>query len=52
VKDEIQMTKDEWPEVSLGEVCEFKYGKSLPEEKRAGGSIAVFGSNGIVGRHN
>lgn len=46
------MTKDEWPEVSLGEVCEFKYGKSLPEEKRAGGSIAVFGSNGIVGRHN
>ncbi len=52
MKDEIQMTKDEWPEVSLGEVCEFKYGKSLPEEKRAGGSIAVFGSNGIVGRHN
>ncbi|MBA3256880.1 MAG: restriction endonuclease subunit S [Pyrinomonadaceae bacterium] len=41
-----------WPDVSLGEICEFKYGKSLPEEKRAGGEIAVYGSNGIVGRHN
>jgi type I restriction enzyme, S subunit len=41
-----------WPELSLGEVCEFKYGKSLPAEKRAGGAIAVYGSNGIVGRHN
>ena len=20
-----------WPEVTLGEICEFKYGKSLPE---------------------
>jgi type I restriction enzyme S subunit len=41
-----------WPEVALGEICEFRYGKSLPEEKRSGGSIPVYGSNGIVGQHN
>lgn len=52
MKGEGRMTKCEWPDVSLGEVCEFKYGKSLSEEKRAGGEIAVYGSNGIVGRHN
>jgi type I restriction enzyme S subunit len=41
-----------WAEVSLGEICEFKYGKSLPELKRTGGNIPVFGSNGIIGQHN
>lgn len=41
-----------WREVSLGEVCEFKYGKSLPEAARAGGEVPVFGSNGEVGRHD
>ena len=41
-----------WREVSLGEVCEFKYGKSLPEAARAGGDVPVFGSNGEVGRHD
>ncbi|HZI85648.1 MAG TPA: restriction endonuclease subunit S [Pyrinomonadaceae bacterium] len=41
-----------WSEVSLGEICEFRYGKSLPEDKRAEGDIPVYGSNGIVGRHN
>ena len=41
-----------WPEVALGEVCELKYGKSLPEEKRTGGAIPVYGSNGIVGQHS
>ncbi|MEK6304282.1 MAG: restriction endonuclease subunit S [Acidobacteriota bacterium] len=41
-----------WPDVSLGEVCEFKYGKSLPGGKRAGGDVPVFGSNGVVGSHN
>lgn len=37
---------------TLGEVCEFKYGDSLPERKRISGSIPVYGSNGIVGYHN
>ncbi len=41
-----------WPEVALGEVCEFKYGKSLPASKRAGGNVAVYGSNGVIGQHN
>jgi type I restriction enzyme S subunit len=38
--------------VSLGEVCELKYGKSLPESVRAGGNVPVFGSNGQVGAHD
>lgn len=42
----------DWPEVSLGDVCEFKYGRSLPENARAGGSVPVFGSNGVIGTHN
>jgi type I restriction enzyme, S subunit len=42
----------EWKEVSLKEICEFKYGKSLPAAKRLTGDIPVYGSNGIVGYHN
>jgi type I restriction enzyme S subunit len=42
----------QWPDVTLGEVCEFKYGKSLPEAQRTGGHVPVFGSNGPVGFHN
>ena len=41
-----------WPLTRLGDICEFKYGKSLPETARTGGDISVFGSNGIVGAHN
>lgn len=40
-----------WKDLSLGEICEFKYGKSLPEGKRQGDSFPVYGSNGIVGKH-
>jgi len=40
-----------WPELSLGDVCELKYGKSLPEGERTGKGFGVFGSNGEVGRH-
>jgi type I restriction enzyme, S subunit len=40
-----------WTEVTLGEICEFKYGKSLPEAKRTGGEVPVYGSNGVVGYH-
>jgi type I restriction enzyme S subunit len=43
--------QSKWPAVTLGEVCEFKYGKSLPESARAGGEVPVYGSNGEVGRH-
>ena len=41
-----------WENTTLGEVCEFKYGKSLAESKRAGGEVAVYGSNGVVGSHD
>jgi len=41
-----------WQSVTLADVCELKYGKSLPDAKRSGGAVPVFGSNGIVGRHN
>lgn len=41
-----------WPTVALGEICEFKYGKSLPASTRLGGDYQVFGSNGVVGNHS
>lgn len=36
----------------LGELCEFRYGKGLPEAKRNRGNIPVYGSNGAVGFHS
>lgn len=44
--------RNKWREESLGEICEFKYGKSLPANKRIAGSHPVYGSNGTVGQHN
>jgi len=41
-----------WPEVTLGEVCEFVYGKSLPAKNRSGSGYPVYGSNGPVGLHD
>jgi type I restriction enzyme S subunit len=41
-----------WLEVAVGDVCEFKYGKGLPEANRSGGNVPVFGSNGLVGFHD
>ena len=41
----------DWRELRLGDVCELRYGKSLPKAKRSGDGFAVFGSNGQVGRH-
>ena len=38
--------------VTLGDICELKYGKALKKEKREPGSVPVYGSNGIVGYHN
>jgi len=40
-----------WPEVTLGDVCEFKYGRALKSEDRQPGNFGVFGSNGKVGTH-
>jgi type I restriction enzyme S subunit len=41
-----------WTTAKLAELFDFKYGKSLPQEKRNGkGAVNVYGSNGIVGVH-
>ena len=37
--------------LSLGDICDFAYGNSLPEERRSGGNVPVYGSNGVVGWH-
>jgi len=37
--------------VKLGEVCELKYGKGLPQRKRIGGEFPVYGSGGVVDYH-
>ena len=42
----------EWRAVQLGDVCQLKYGKSLPKAKRSGSGYSVFGSNGQVGLHH
>ena len=34
------------------DVCEFKYGKPLPEQLRRTGNVNVYGSNGVVGEHD
>ncbi len=41
-----------WATVQLGEICEFKYGKSLPAGRRESGKFPVYGSNGVVGHHS
>lgn len=41
-----------WAFTKIGELFEFKYGKSLPQENRnSNGSLNVYGSNGVVGLH-
>lgn len=43
----------DWITVSLGEFAPLKYGKGLPEKRRNNkGQIPVYGSNGIIGRHD
>jgi type I restriction enzyme S subunit len=39
-------------EITINQIAEFKYGKSLPERDRKGGDIPVYGSGGIGGFHN
>ncbi len=41
-----------WETAPLGNVIELAYGKSLPVRVRKGGSVPVYGSNGVVGWHN
>ncbi len=41
-----------WLETTLGEVVDFKYGKSLPAKTRNVGKYLVYGSNGVIGQHS
>jgi type I restriction enzyme S subunit len=41
-----------WEIRTLGDICEFAYGKGLKEEERVSGPIPVYGSNGQIGWHN
>ena len=41
-----------WKVKTVGDLCEFAYGKALKAEQRHIGSIPVMGSNGQVGLHD
>ena len=44
---------DGWEERSIKDLFAFKYGKGLTQENRkAGGGLPVYGSNGVVGEHD
>src|SRR3989338_5551461 len=43
---------EEWEVKKLKWIARLEYGSSLSEEAREGGSVHVFGSNGIVGEHS
>jgi len=45
--------KPSWVSASIKEIFEIKYGKGLPEEYRnSSGSVSVYGSNGVIGKHD
>jgi type I restriction enzyme S subunit len=41
-----------WAVWTLGQLCEFEYGKPLKAEDRKGGTIPVYGAGGQVGWHD
>ena len=41
-----------WSSVTLGEVIRLEYGRALAASVRAPGSIPVYGSNGVCGKHS
>jgi type I restriction enzyme S subunit len=41
-----------WSAKTLGDVLQLEYGKALKADDRTGGSVAVYGSSGVVGYHN
>ena len=47
-----QKNNPNWKKVKLGDICIFKYGKSLKTKDRKKGKYPVFGSNGVIGYHN
>jgi type I restriction enzyme S subunit len=41
-----------WKTLSVGDICEFAYGKSLKASLRKPGNVPVMGSNGQIGWHD
>jgi type I restriction enzyme S subunit len=41
-----------WELRRLKQICQLIYGDSLPSDGRVNGAVPVFGSNGVVGRHD
>src|SRR5262249_37946160 len=52
MRDTNEELPDGWVSGLLGDLLEMRYGKGLPESARRLGRVAVYGSNGLVGRHN
>jgi len=44
--------REGWASSPLGDLVAMKYGKSLVQERRRSGTVPVYGSNGVVGRHD
>ena len=43
---------DGWTFAKIGEILAINYGKGLKKAKRMPGPVSVYGSNGVVGKHN
>jgi type I restriction enzyme, S subunit len=43
---------ENWEIKTIGDICEFAYGKGLKADGRKTGTIPVYGSNGQIGWHN
>ncbi|MFA4877017.1 MAG: restriction endonuclease subunit S [Methanoregula sp.] len=49
--DELELPEG-WALTKIRDLVTINYGKGLKNANRAGGSVSVYGSNGIVGSHN
>jgi type I restriction enzyme, S subunit len=52
VESELGPIPEGWEVKRLGDVLELAYGKALKAEDRTEGSVSVYGSSGIVGKHD
>jgi type I restriction enzyme S subunit len=52
VESELGLVPEGWKARRLGDEIELAYGKALKAEDRRPGEVPVFGSSGIVGRHD
>ena len=52
VPSELGEIPEGWQVKALGELVELAYGKTLRAVDRKGGPVPVYGSNGVIGRHD